>query len=806
MQATAFLTCNPPISLSFVLKIRVESHRIVLDMGSPQEEKAKPASDRYVPPPMDPYAIYQTPYERRPTDDQNPFIEFRRFADKQFSSIFENFGEFPNFSRMFGFSDEMQRMREHSDKFKEDLEKHIEDLAEQRQKMMKDFWKERREIARRSEREAATSARDFNEHLQSVMNQSSRALLEAQQLLSRSIEAPISPESSEDLPDGWVAATTRDGKSFYIEQATGKALSNRPTLEAVSLPKGWEMASAEDGRTYFIDHTTRTTSWDDPRALDSTAAQDTSDRDSRRERWRRGFQNCPALTEAAGDTELDMYELHDDQQTREDIWARGLQHCPDLSLNGEEKRSHIDAAIQKGDLATDWKNIWRRSMNECSGLSQLTTANRADLAAYIAAERAKNDAPGCRWQTDRMSWFGLPTLGYDGMQKARRITLHDDSPRVHESTHAAIPTRYSREDTRYMDPFARDDHLFPWLWLSPYSPFLIGRQETPESATGFDGLDQPVQLIGKVDCNETYKQSSQFNIGLPRSLSPMWQDAFEDLLSISKTGDMVDRSGQSKHRACSRLSWPFQAIKRGSLGPHWTIIGPREIQCNTQSQAPSRLLHSLAVKHGLDDLTEELDNSQIEHDTNSNALVRKWDASLDGSTNIAGIDLWSLAQSMLTRRLYEIGLQQSRVPWKVNIDSQNNHNSILELYSDDNATNFVAENDNEQVGGSDMDEATISNRSWSSTIASSSSWPPEESGKPSIISTMTTTTKKSRPDGTIESSTILKKTFSDGSEVTEQWSDPTERLSRSGPDSVSPSGSADTSFNTQRKSGWFWNS
>lgn len=346
MQAAVVLDHRPSLCRKQCLDLveRARYHLADSKMGVPTEDKARAASDRYIPPPMDPYATYQTPYERRPSNDQNPFIEFRRFADKQFSSLFENFGDFPNFSRMFGISDEMQWMREHSDKFKEDLERQIEDLAEQREKMMRDFWKERREIARRAETEAASSARELNEHLQTVINQSSQALLEAQQMANRAIDTSVPSGTVSDLPAGWIEASTRDGKSYYIEQATGRALPERPCSEADSIPAGWEARKSEDGRTYFIDHNARNTTWDDSRTQDSMDQEDISAEDDRRERWRRGFQNCPALKQTSDETELDMYELLEEQRNQEDLWSRGFQNCPDLAVNGEKKRSLIEAS------------------------------------------------------------------------------------------------------------------------------------------------------------------------------------------------------------------------------------------------------------------------------------------------------------------------------------------------------------------------------------------------------------------------------------------------------------------------------
>ncbi|KIX09702.1 uncharacterized protein Z518_00783 [Rhinocladiella mackenziei CBS 650.93] len=78
--------------------------------------------DTAIPPPYDPFPTYQAPYPRSNKDDENPFIQFRRFADEQFSSFFQGV------PHMFGFSPRNAARRD-------DLKKDFEDLIRRRHEL-----------------------------------------------------------------------------------------------------------------------------------------------------------------------------------------------------------------------------------------------------------------------------------------------------------------------------------------------------------------------------------------------------------------------------------------------------------------------------------------------------------------------------------------------------------------------------------------------------------------------------------------------------------------------------------------------
>ena len=108
-----------------------------------------PKDQSWPPPPMDPFPTYQSSFPRSKKDDeQNPFIQFRRFADEQFSTFFSGV---PNF---FGLSppssgdpwkknveDIMRQRQEWEEGFRKQFEQEMEEMRQQMEKSKSDAWK-----------------------------------------------------------------------------------------------------------------------------------------------------------------------------------------------------------------------------------------------------------------------------------------------------------------------------------------------------------------------------------------------------------------------------------------------------------------------------------------------------------------------------------------------------------------------------------------------------------------------------------------------------------------------------------------
>ncbi len=104
------------------------------------------------PPPMDPFPTYQTPYPRsNKVDDQNPFIQFRRFADEQVSTLFAGFPQFFGVSQAAGgkgsehwkreVEDIMRQRQEWEEGFRKQFEQEMEEMRQQLEKSKTEAWK-----------------------------------------------------------------------------------------------------------------------------------------------------------------------------------------------------------------------------------------------------------------------------------------------------------------------------------------------------------------------------------------------------------------------------------------------------------------------------------------------------------------------------------------------------------------------------------------------------------------------------------------------------------------------------------------
>lgn len=196
--------------------------------------------DKFIPPPMDPYATYQTPYERRQSSEPNPFIEFRRFADKQFSDIFSGLQTFANFPKMFGVEDGMKDLREQ-------LEKDMREMLALQKAGIEDL------DAPRSRRQKSNG--DDTPFLASTPTPSSSTPSVGNSLPERTV-VKGGPKTGSDNSEKWYVATGVDGKEWRIDPSTGLAV---------------------------------------PRIPDMQMTPEKEQQDERKTRWRRGFRNCPEL-------------------------------------------------------------------------------------------------------------------------------------------------------------------------------------------------------------------------------------------------------------------------------------------------------------------------------------------------------------------------------------------------------------------------------------------------------------------------------------------------------------------------------
>lgn len=83
-------------------------------------------------------------------------------------------------------------------------------------------------------------------------------------------------EQVSDLPSGWEARVTDDGRILYLNHATQSTQWHHPSLSDriaddetttsnKDLPLGWAVDTDENGDLFYVDHVTQTTTYVDPR-------------------------------------------------------------------------------------------------------------------------------------------------------------------------------------------------------------------------------------------------------------------------------------------------------------------------------------------------------------------------------------------------------------------------------------------------------------------------------------------------------------------------------------------------------------
>ncbi|EXJ93832.1 hypothetical protein A1O1_02225 [Capronia coronata CBS 617.96] len=110
------------------------------------DDRNNTSADASTPPPLDPFPTYQTPYPRSDKDDDNPFIQFRRFADEQLSSFFQGIPQLFGFSSgkdawKKDFDELMRRSNELEEGWRKQFEQEMEEMRQEFEKSKAAAWK-----------------------------------------------------------------------------------------------------------------------------------------------------------------------------------------------------------------------------------------------------------------------------------------------------------------------------------------------------------------------------------------------------------------------------------------------------------------------------------------------------------------------------------------------------------------------------------------------------------------------------------------------------------------------------------------
>ncbi|KAG9773092.1 hypothetical protein KCU88_g5940, partial [Aureobasidium melanogenum] len=225
------------------------------------EKDSKGSTDASIPPPLDPFPTYQTPYPRSNKDDDNPFIQFRRFADEQLSSLFQGIPQLFGLSSSRDpwkkeFEELMRRSHELEEGWRKQWEQEMEEMRQEIEKSKTDAWKAM-EAAWKSPKEdtlwmtrgdaakspAVTDKLSNDPKKPALYDEGGlpKTELDAYDQLQSSdaaVEIPViksrSRHSSDKSTNSWFSSLGWDGKQRVQEHGTENSLAGSAETSSVS--------------------------------------------------------------------------------------------------------------------------------------------------------------------------------------------------------------------------------------------------------------------------------------------------------------------------------------------------------------------------------------------------------------------------------------------------------------------------------------------------------------------------------------------------------------------------------------------
>ncbi|OCT52504.1 hypothetical protein CLCR_09755 [Cladophialophora carrionii] len=419
-------------------------------------------------------------------------------------------------------------------------------------------------------------------------------------------------------------------------------------------------------------------------------------------------------------------------------WTRGkAAQCP--ALNGQRPQNNAGKCPALYDE-------WGQARTELDAYNALQTGRDKQVQVFQASAPESPKKP-------TRSWFSA--LGWDGQQKER--SSHSDAASTEDAMVKSEkplgrPTTYSLWAARRMQPFDNADETIPWLMLSPYSPIYLCN---PAQSRLFkvkvqDSEGAPLQISSARFFERWYTDVDE-----KMATEKPWADAFEDLLSLQQTGKMVDRDNCNTWRTPS--TWIHDMVNRGSLGNRW---GFNEQGLLVKQTDPTKAALETAPGSKEDRCARWRKNRDCRRDKSSeptpapaqlpageeNALVDKVTEALAPFPLFGSIISAADAIVSAVDQASQGGPQAQAQVESLSDTSSSRHQSI--------------------AAAREQSENTSSTHSASTTsyVYDSSVSSPEKS----IISTLTTTTTRTLPDGSVETKRILKRRFADGSEESDE--------------------------------------
>ncbi|EXJ60621.1 hypothetical protein A1O7_04774 [Cladophialophora yegresii CBS 114405] len=440
----------------------------------------------------------------------------------------------------------------------------------------------------------------------------------------------------------------------------------------------------------------------------------------------------------------DAWKQHSKQYEKKDEgaptpwWARGKAvQCP--ALNGQQPQSNA----AKCPALYDEKGQPRTELDAYNAL-QADSDKQVQVFQASAPESPKKPLK---------SWFSA--LGWDGQQKEKSSNsdaASGEDAMVKSEKPLGRPTTYSLWAARRMQPFDNADETIPWLMLSPYSPIYLCN---PAQSRLFkvkvqDSEGAPLQISSARFFERWYTDVDE-----KMATQKPWADAFEDLLSVQQTGKMVDRDNWNTWRTPS--TWIHDMVNRGSLGNRWGF--------NDQGLLVKR---ADATKVTLETAPESKEDRCAKWRKNRDCRGKKSSEPTPAPASSPAGDESALVDKV-TEALAPFPLFGSIISAADAIVSAVDQASQKETQTHAQAvssTDASASERQSHAATQEQSQNTSSAHSASSTSYLYDSSVP--SPAKSIVSTLTTTTTRTLPDGSVETKRVLKRRFTDGSEESDE--------------------------------------
>lgn len=328
-----------------------------------------------------------------------------------------------------------------------------------------------------------------------------------------------------------------------------------------------------------------------------------------------------------------------------------------------------------------------------------------------------------------------------------------------------------------------------YILLSPYSPLHLERQQ---------------RLIRK---DKGEDRSSWTSSLLPthndeQANEPRWREAFEDLLRIENDKEMLDHNAMVESKKESGKEWLAGMIERGSLGPGWEHVrrddGRGDYFKYSYDDRPIRTKSRKPTSRAQDGVATE-DGEFTELDL-YDAFLR------DVNEDDDHVPRSSLLNIILeTRERQRKELEELQKRWRTNDRGTRTRDDSLKDFSNSETEldHYERHFDDSSRTGAVVDVET-------QTLGHSDS----PLNPLQVVSTVTTTERRTLPDGTVRTKIVVNKRFADGREdrvETEEISsrDQPQRkmieLSNNGDgiEGISET-EANISSDKNKRKGWFW--